>query len=117
MEQVGLLRHHPDDVAERGQRDPPDRHAVDLHLPALDVVEPRHEVGHGGLAGTGRPDQRRQLPGLDLDVHPLEGPVASSLLVRGQGLRRELGRLVLGHGRDGVGRRYRRSCGFLRRKR
>ena len=42
--------------------------------PSCHVVEARHEVGDGGLAGAARTDERRELPGLDLEVDVVERP-------------------------------------------
>ena len=61
MEEVRLLRHEADDVAERRQLDVAHVDAADPHRARVDVVEARDEVGRRGLAAPRRPDQRHEL--------------------------------------------------------
>src|SRR4029079_15698997 len=72
MEEVGLLRHDADNLAERRELDLPDIDAVDLDGACVTVVEARDQVGRGGLARAGRADERDQLAGLPLEVDVLE---------------------------------------------
>ena len=50
VEEVRLLGHGPDHLAERGELDPADIDVVDLDRARVDVVEARDEVGGRGLA-------------------------------------------------------------------
>ena len=72
MEQVRLLGHDADDLAERRERDPPDVDAVDLDRAGVDVVQPRDQVRRRRLAAAGRTDQGDELAGLGLEVDALE---------------------------------------------
>ena len=65
MQQVGVLGDHPDRVGDRrlGQR--PHVVPVEQHRAAIDVVEPRDEVGDRRLARPAGPDDRRQPARLD----------------------------------------------------
>ena len=72
VEQVGLLGHDPDDLAERGQGEPADVDAVDLDRARVDVVEPRDQVGRRRLARARRADERHELARLGLEVDVLE---------------------------------------------
>ena len=82
MEQVRLLGHEPDDIAERLEGHLAQVVAVDLDRPAVDVVQARDEVGRRGLARAGRADQCDQLPGCRLEVDPLEGEPRGGALER-----------------------------------
>ena len=99
VEEVRLLRDHPDDVRERRQLDLSDVHAVDLDRALAHVVHPRDEVGHGGLAGAARTDQRGELTRLDLQVDVLQRPRPGSFV----------------HLRKRGGERQRFGCGHLER--
>ncbi len=66
-EQVGLLRHHDDGAAEVLRVQRPQIDAVERHSPVGRVVEPRHELGEGRLAGTRRSDQGDRLAGRDVE--------------------------------------------------
>ena len=72
VEQVGLLGHHADHLAERGELDLPDVDAVDLDGAGVHVVQPRDQVRRRGLARAGRTDQCDQLARLRLEVDVLE---------------------------------------------
>jgi hypothetical protein len=72
VEQVRLLGHDADHLAERGKLDPPDVDAVDLDGAGVHVVQPRNQVRGRGLARAGRTDQRDQLTRLRLEVDVLE---------------------------------------------
>ncbi|MEJ7680205.1 MAG: hypothetical protein WKG06_20590 [Segetibacter sp.] len=65
VEEDRLLQDHADPVAEVGQGQAADRHAVEADLAPGRVVEPHQEVDQGALAAPGRPDQRDLHPGLD----------------------------------------------------
>ena len=75
VEQVGLLGHRPDDLAQRRELDPADVDVVDLDRARIDVVQPRHEVGRGRLARPRRADERDELTrvGDEVDVVEAEG--------------------------------------------
>jgi hypothetical protein len=72
VEQVRLLGHEPDHVAEARQRHRFDVAAIDLDRPGVHVVEPRDEVRRRRLAGTRRPDEGDELTRIDLEVDLLE---------------------------------------------
>ena len=80
VEQVGLLRDDADQVAERLELQVAHVDPVDLHRAALHVVQPRDQVRHRRLAGTGRPDQRRELPGFDRQGDVLQRPLPRRLV-------------------------------------
>ena len=67
---------------------------VDQDAPAVDVVEPRHQVGQRRLARAARPDDRGELPRLDDERHVLHRPPAvpvrgpAGLAARGRRTRR-----------------------------
>ena len=46
--------------------------AADPDAAGVDVIDPRNQLRDGGLAGTGRSDQRDQLPGLGAETHPVQ---------------------------------------------
>ena len=52
----------------------PHVHAVDADGAGGGVVQAGDQVGDGGLAGAAGPDQGRQLAGLDVQVHSIQGP-------------------------------------------
>ena len=56
-EEEGVLRHQADLAAQRGLGHRAHVDAVDAHRALADLVEARHQVGDGGLAGAGRADQ------------------------------------------------------------
>ena len=89
VEQVGLLRNHTDRLTERLERDLPDVRIVDLDRAFLDVVEPRHEVGHVVLPAPDGPTRAASCPGL------MSRSTPSSVHSLGTGRR---------HNRRGVGR-------------
>ena len=60
VEEVRLLRHHADHLAQALQRHVAHVVAVDRHGAAVDVVEARHEIGDRRLAGAAGADQRRR---------------------------------------------------------
>ena len=55
-ELAALVAGDADELAERGEGDPPNVDPVDLDGSLGDVVEPRHEVRHRRLASAARPD-------------------------------------------------------------
>ena len=68
MEQVRLLGHDADDLAERGELDPPDIDAIDLDRPGVDVVQARDEVRRRRLAAARWADERHELARLGLEI-------------------------------------------------
>ena len=50
----------------------PHVHPADPDRPGVGVVDPRNQLGDGGLAGAGRADQRDQLAGLGAEAHPVQ---------------------------------------------
>ena len=52
VEQVGVLGHDPDRLAERGEGYVTHVGAVQAHRPVAHVVKPRDEVADRGLTGT-----------------------------------------------------------------
>ena len=64
----GLLGHDAELAAERLLGDRPQVVAVDGHGPARGVIEAGDELGQGGLATTGGPDQGDGLTGGDLEA-------------------------------------------------
>jgi hypothetical protein len=71
VEQHGLLQHHPDLAAQRGQVDAADVMAVDRDVAPHDVVMPAEQADHGGLAAAAAPDEGDQLARLDRQVDVL----------------------------------------------
>src|SRR5262249_44321391 len=67
VEEVGLLGHHADVLAQALQRQVTYIVPIELHRAALHVIEARHQIRNGCLAGAARPDKRRQLARLDLE--------------------------------------------------
>ena len=86
MEHVRVLGDVADRVLERLQGQVADVLAADPHRPAVDVVEPRDEVGDRGLAGTGRPDERDHLAGLGGEGDAVQHLAALAALHAGHGL-------------------------------
>ena len=95
VEQVGLLGDHPDDLAERLERDVAHVDAVDLDRPLLHVVEAGDQVRHRRLAGSARADERRELAGLDVaGRHVVERPLARRLVSHRRGRLGDVGGAV-----------------------
>ena len=90
-EHVAVLLDHPDRVAQRFQGHVANVLAVDGDAPAGDVVEARHQVGDGRLAGARRADDAQGLPGTDRERHPAQrfrvailGPVGERNVLEAQ---------------------------------
>jgi hypothetical protein len=72
VEEVCLLGHDADRLAEARQRDLADVDAVDLDRPLVDVIEAGQQVGRRRLSRARGPNERHQLARLDLEVDLLE---------------------------------------------
>ena len=94
VEHVGVLRDVADGVLERLQGHVADVVVADAHGPAGDVVEPRHQVGDRGLAGTGGPDQGDHLARLGGEADAVEHLAVVAALHAGDGLQAGQGDLV-----------------------
>ena len=70
VEEMWILADNTDRLAQRVLGDRPNIETVDRDCPRGDVVEAGHERRHGGLAGTGWPDDRHHLTGCDVDIDP-----------------------------------------------
>src|SRR5262249_48690129 len=77
VEEVGLLRDHPDEVGERLEAQVADVGAVDRDPAARDVVQPRRQVAECRLAGAGLADERRGRAGGDGEGDVLQRPVVA----------------------------------------
>ena len=75
VEEVGLLGDKPDHAPQRLQRKRPHVVPVHGHLASGDVIQPRDQVGGGGLASARRSNQGHKLPRpcLKRDVFKPEG--------------------------------------------
>src|SRR5690606_40586651 len=67
-EEEVLLGHHHDRSAQVLVGGRPQVHTVEPYRALGRVVEAGHELGDGGLPGTGRPDQRERLTSRDIEV-------------------------------------------------
>ena len=61
VEEVRVLGHHADHVAHRGHGGVPHVDAAEAHRPRRHVVEARHQVRDGRLAGSGGAHQRHHV--------------------------------------------------------
>ena len=68
VEEMRILADDTDRLAQRVLGDCSNVETVDRDRPRGDVVEAGHERRHGGLAGTGWPDDRHHLTGGDVDI-------------------------------------------------
>ena len=71
-EHIAVLLDYPDRVAQRIQGHVADILAVNGDAPAGDVVEARHQVGDGRLAGARRTDDAERLARADGERHPAQ---------------------------------------------
>ena len=71
-EQLDLLRHDPDLLAQHGRRPQADVEIVDQHAAVLGPVEAEQELRDGALARARRADQPQDLAGHDLEIDPVE---------------------------------------------
>jgi hypothetical protein len=76
VEQVALLGDHADRIGEAAERDAAHVLAVEPHRAAGRVVQPRHQVRDGRLAGAARADQRGQHARLDAEADAAQRPAA-----------------------------------------
>ena len=68
IEKECILRHEADVVAKGADRHISDVDAVDADGSACHIIEPRKQVGNGGLAGAGGPDDGDGLSGSDNEI-------------------------------------------------
>ena len=71
-EQMGLLQHHAQSVAQVTLADLVDADAVKGYFTVLDVIEAVDQVGDGGLTGTGAADEGNLLVRHGIDVNVKE---------------------------------------------
>ncbi len=71
-EQIDILPDIGGLLAQRAPRHLADRLAVDGDVAFADLVESQQQCQHGGLAATGRADQRGDLAGLGDEAHAVE---------------------------------------------
>lgn len=76
MKEVGLLGDHSDSLGERSQLDVTEIVAVHGDAPLGGIIQPRKQVGDGGLARTAGADQGDQLTRFDLKAHVPQRPAA-----------------------------------------
>ncbi len=92
VEHVRVLGDHAHRVVQRVQGHIAQVLPADEHRALVRVIEPGHQVGDRGLAGTGRPDQRGQLPGRRGEGDPAQHRLGGTrVLGRGERDRLERG--------------------------
>ncbi len=90
MEEVTVLGHHAERFPDGREAEVTDVDPAEPDRAVVHVVQPSEQLGHGGLAGAGRPDQRDHLTRLDPergvvdDLDTAAGVEGRHLLQRGQ---------------------------------
>ena len=95
MEQVTVLGHVTNDSGQASQLDAAHVHSVNAHLAGGSVVEAGYQVGNRRLAGSAGADQRRQLPWLHLQAHPIQSPELPPVVFNVIGVGQQRGGMVV----------------------
>ena len=71
-EQLHLLGHHPDLLAQHRRRPQAQIEVVEQDASALGLIQAAQQLGEGALAGAGRPGDAEHLAGRDFQIDALE---------------------------------------------